>query len=285
MPVSRDLIFTLDLEDHRPSDAYEKRYPTVTRAILDFLDERTISATVFVLGRLAVDEPDLIREISNRGHEIAFHTFAHVPLTQESPDRFRHETAEHKKRLEDLVGQSVIGFRAPTFSLTYDTQWAVDVISDLGFSYSSSVLPAKSPLYGFPGAPDLPFRWPNGLLEFPVPLARLGPLAIPFLGGIYLRYLPSWLVQYFLKAGAGQQCYWTYCHPYDFDHEEAYFRIEGTSAIVSILLWFNRRNAFKKLDSIFPRGGGPHDAKGFAARLEDGAFSNVPVFQTDRVPS
>ncbi len=285
MTVSRDLIFTLDLEDHRPSDAYEKRYPTVTRAILDFLDERNISATVFVLGRLAVDEPDLIREISNRGHEIAFHTFAHVPLTQESPERFRHETAEHKKRLEDLVGQSVLGFRAPTFSLTSDSQWAVDVISALGFSYSSSVLPAKSPLYGFPGAPDLPFRWPNGLLEFPVPLARLGPFAIPFLGGIYLRYLPSWLVQYFLQNGAGQQCYWTYCHPYDFDHEEAYFRMAGTSARVSILLWLNRRNAFKKLGAIYPREGGAHDAKGFAAQIEDGAFSNAPVFQIDRDPS
>lgn len=282
MTASRDLIFTLDLEDHRPSDVYEKRYPSVTRAILDFLDERNISATVFVLGQLAADEPDLIREIGNRGHEIAFHSFAHVPLTQESPERFRSETAEHKKRLEDLVGQSVIGFRAPIFSLTPASNWAVDVISELGFGYSSSVLPAKNPLYGFPGAPALPFRWPNGLLEFPVPLARIGPFAIPFLGGIYLRYLPSWLVQYFLKSGAGQQCYWSYCHPYDFDHEEAYFRIPGTSAIVSILLWFNRKSAFKKIGAIYPRAAGPRSQQGFAAQIEGGLFSNVPVFQAER---
>ncbi len=282
MTASRELIFTLDLEDHRPNDAHEKRYPIVTRAILDFLDERNISATVFVLGRLAINEPDLIREIGNRGHEIAFHSFAHVPLTQESPALFRSQTAEHKKRLEDLVGQPVIGFRAPIFSLTSASLWAVDVMSDLGFTYSSSVLPARNPLFGFPGAPERPFRWPNGLLEFPVPLARIGPMAIPFLGGIYLRYLPSWIVRYFLRRGAGQQCYWTYCHPYDFDNKEAYFRIEGTSAIVSTLLWLNRKNSFKKLDAIFPRTNGRRTARGFGSLIESGVFSNTPVFEAER---
>jgi polysaccharide deacetylase family protein (PEP-CTERM system associated) len=279
MVESKRLVFTLDLEDHRPDATYPKRYPEITRTILEFLDARGIEATVFVLGRLAHEEPDLIREIARRGHEIGFHSFAHVHLTEETPARLRAETADNKKYLEDLIGQAVTGYRAPAFSLTRDSVWAVDVIGELGFSYSSSVLPAKHPIFGFPGAPRRPFRWPNGLLEIPAPIAQIGPLVIPFLGGFYLRYLPRALIDRFLARGGPAQCYWAYCHPHDFDHEEAFYQIKGTSFVVSALLWFNRKKTFGKLEAIFPAAPEAANARSFASLIEAGEFADAPVFE------
>lgn len=279
MVGSKRLIFTLDLEDSRPDDSYPKRYRDITRAILDFLDARGIESTVFVLGRLAREDPGLIREIARCGHEIAFHSFAHIHLTQETPARFRVETADNKKYLEDLIGQPVIGYRAPAFSLTRNSAWAVDVIGELGFAYSSSLLPTKNPIFGFAGAPAHPFRWPNGLLEIPAPIARVGPAVMPFLGGVYLRYLPRRLIRRFLNQGDDRQCYWTYCHPHDFDHEQAFYRMKGASLAVSMALWFNRKNTFEKLDAIFPRSEDPGEARSFASLIEAGEFAEAPLFE------
>jgi len=276
---SKRLIFTLDLEDHRPDDSYPKRYRGIARAILDFLDARGIEATVFVLGRLARDDPGLIREIARRGHEIAFHSFTHIHLTKETPARFRVETADNKKYLEDLIGKAVVGYRAPAFSLTRDSVWAVDAIGELGFSYSSSLLPANNSVFGFAGAPAHPFRWPNGLLEIPAPIARVGPVVMPFLGGIYLRYLPRRLVRRWLVRGDDRQCYWAYCHPHDFDHGQAFYRMKGVSLVVSMALWFNRKRTFEKLDAIFPLTGDAPKARSFASLIEAGEFAHAPAFE------
>lgn len=280
---TKRVFFTFDLEDHRPDSSYPKRYPDITRSILEFLKVRGIEATVFVLGRLAHEDPALIREISQAGHEIAFHSFAHVHLTQETPSRFRQETADNKEFLEDVIGKPVIGYRAPAFSLTVESRWAVDIIGELGFSYSSSLLPAKSPIFGFPKAPARPFRWPNGLLEIPAPVARFGPAVIPFLGGFYLRYFPRALIRRFLERGDPHQCYWAYCHPHDFDHRESFYQIEGTSLATSLLLWFNRKNTFKKLDSIFPSSDTAAGACSFARLIEEGAFATAPEFDPEDV--
>ena len=275
---TKRLTFTLDLEDHRPNDSYPKRYPGITREILAFLETRGIEATVFVVGRLAHEEPSLIREIAECRHEIAFHSFDHIHLTAETPSRFKQETSDNKKFIEDLTGKAVIGYRAPAFSLTQDSLWAVDIIGDLGFSYSSSVLPAKNPIFGFPEAPTRPFRWPNGLLEIPAPVARLGPVVIPFLGGFYLRYWPRPLVGRLLRRGDAHQCYWTYCHPYDFDYEERFYKMDGASLLTSLLLWANRKNTFKKLESIFPAAKTPLGARSFASLIDEGAFVDAPEF-------
>ena len=280
---TKRLIFTLDLEDHRPEDSYPKNYPAITRAILEFLEARGIEATVFVLGRLAREDPDLISEIAQAGHEIAFHSFAHVHLTKEIPARFERETGDNKKFLEDLSGQPVIGYRAPAFSLTEDSLWAVDSIRELGFTYSSSVLPAKNPIFGYPKAPRCPFRWPNGLLEIPAPIAHLGTVVIPFLGGFYLRYFPPALVRRFLTQGDSSQCYWTYCHPYDFDDNERFYRMEGTSLVTSLLLWFNRKNMFKKLEALFPASDVGVCARSFATLILQGEFTDPYEFAQDTI--
>ena len=274
----RQVTFTLDLEDHRPDRALPKRYPAMTRRLLAFWRELDVRATVFVVGTLARDDPDLIKEIAAAGHEIAFHSLDHTPLPGLDAARFRRDTADGKKILEDLTGRPVIGFRAPVFSLTSRTVWAVEVLGDLGFRYSSSVLAARNPLHGYPGAPATPFRWPNGLVELPVPTTRLGPFRVPFLGGIYLRYLPSGLIRRRMNRAADGTALWIYCHPYDFDPDDPGVRIKGASWTTSILLKPKRRNTFEKLRRLLRPGDGG-GAPPFAELVEAGRFDAAPVFQ------
>ncbi len=245
--TKKSITFTLDLEDHRPDEALPVRYPEITRKILEFLEERNIKATIFTVGALAKKDPQLVRRIHAAGHEIAHHSYDHVTLDQKTPGMFREETHRAKDILENIIGASVLGYRAPVFSLTRKTLWAVDILKDLGFSYSSSVLPAASPLHGMPGLPETPFRWANGLLEIPVPLARLGPAIMPYLGGFYFRYLPLRIIKDQIEKANRSTALWTYWHPYDFDAGEKNWRIKGASVPVSLLLWFNRKNTFKKL--------------------------------------
>lgn len=142
------------------------------------------------------------------------------------------------------------GFRAPFFSLIPSTVWATDILADLGFVYSSSVLPGEHPLCGFPGAPRQPFRWQNGLIELPCPVARIGRFALPFLGGPYLRYLPDFLVSHLMTRYSGSACLWTYCHPYDFDRTEPYVSIPGVPPAANVLLWLNRRHMLRKMNDL-----------------------------------
>ncbi len=269
-----NVTFTLDLEDHHPSPNPDPRYPQITRRILDFLDERGVKGTFFVLGEIAERHPELIRSIHHHGHEIGFHTYAHVPLDKEDPQRFRNQTRRSKALLEDLTGAEVIGFRAPIFSLTPGTLWALPILEELGFRYTSSVLPLRHPLYGFPGAPQQPFRWKDSLVEIPVPIARIGPLLMPFLGGVYMRYLPDFLLVNLLRRQNIATALWTYCHPYDFDPEEKFVVMREATALVSFVLWLNRRNTFRKVARILDQGVGLP----FRDYLKDGAYDSVPVF-------
>lgn len=254
--MSAPVTFTLDLEDHRPSAAAPFRVPALLDELLGLLDELAVVGTVFVVGELADRHPDLVRAVVEGGHEVALHAWRHVPLTDLSPDDFRRETARAKARLEDLAGVSVDGYRAPTFSLVPETAWAADELAELGFTYSSSVLPARNPLYGWPGAPAEPFRWPSGLVELPVPVARLGPVGLPYLGGVYLRVLPELAVRGLL-ALTSPRAPWLYCHPYDLDVDESYWVVPDAGRLGSRLLWLNRRRMRARIVRLVGDGAGP----------------------------
>ena len=269
-----DTTFTLDLEDHYPSPNPAPRYPAITYKILGFLSDRRVKGTFFVLGEVAEQHPELIRTIHQQGHEIAFHSYAHVPLDRENPQRFRDQTRRSKAFLEDLTGAVVIGFRAPIFSLTPATMWALPILDELGFRYTSSVLPLRHPLYGFPGAPQRPFRWKDSLVEIPVPVARIGPVVTAFLGGVYMRYLPDFMLVNLLRRQDTGTALWTYCHPYDFDPEDKFIVMREASALVSLVLWLNRRNTFRKVGRILDQGVGLP----FRDNLKNGAYNSVPVF-------
>ena len=235
--------FTVDVEELHTEESTD-RLERTTRRLLDMLEEAGGGrGTFFILGEAARRAPGLVREIARRGHELASHGERHRALRVETPERFRADLAACKARIEDLGGAPVLGFRAPMFSLTAETApWATAILGELGFAYSSSVVPAWNFLHGYPGAPRRPFLWPSGVLELPCPLGRMGPLAIPFLGGMYLRYLPPWRLRRFARQpdAAPQGIFWSYCHPYDLDTAQGLRRYAGLGFGASLMLWLNR---------------------------------------------
>jgi len=246
-------LFTFDLEDSSGIYKSSGRFVDNTYKFLDFLDGINVKGTFFVVGQSALAAPALIREIMARGHEVASHSLGHTQLHLQNADLFYKSELEAKTIIEQASGYAVKGFRAPVFSLTPKTIWALDVLQQLGYIYTSSTVPCSNPLNGFPGIPQTPFLWPNGLVEFPCPVVKFGPISTPYLGGIYLRYLPIWLTRRLSKPKEGQVL-WTYLHPYDIDASEPYFRMPGTTAVVSILLWMKRGGTFSKLSSVLTEG-------------------------------
>ncbi len=253
MPIS----VTYDLEDHRGRPGQQPRYEAMTDRLLVELDALGVRATVFVVGELAQRSPELIRRIHDAGHEIGLHGWRHIPFGDVGPQRLSVELQRGKELLEQLISGPVSGVRAPIFSLTRNTSWAVDGIHEAGFSYSSSVLPASNPQFGWAGAPKGPFRWPNGLIELPCPVMNFGPLEVPALGGAYVRYVPkpilaAWVRRLTPTAGA-----WTYLHPYDFDDEEEFFVLPWAGWLASRIVFGRRRVALPRLQLLVALAGGP----------------------------
>jgi polysaccharide deacetylase family protein (PEP-CTERM system associated) len=269
--ASGRVTFTLDLEDHRPSTDAPERYPALTREVLDFLDAREVRGTFFVVGETAEAHPELVREVAARGHEVGLHGWRHQPLTELMPDELRADVTRGKALLEELTDGPVCGFRAPTFSLVPESRWAVDVLADAGFTYSSSILPARSPLFGDPTLPATPFRWPNGLVELPCPVVRAKGVGLPYLGGVYLRAIPGPASTAARRSVGRDQLLWIYCHPYDFDPDEEFWVVPGAGRWGSRLLWYNRRRAFAKVERVLRGRAGPP----LAERLHEVAARDV----------
>ncbi|MHC5111707.1 MAG: XrtA system polysaccharide deacetylase [Planctomycetota bacterium] len=160
--------------------------------ILALLERYEVKATFFVLGWVARQRPDLVQRISHRGHQIACHGMMHQPLGRLSPNEFRHDVTTARDVLQEITGKPVIGYRAPSYSITQETSWALDILADLGFRYDSSIYPVRAPhgRYGIAGAPRKPFQVRAGLTEFPLPIWKIGAWRMPALTGGYLRLFP-----------------------------------------------------------------------------------------------
>jgi peptidoglycan-N-acetylglucosamine deacetylase len=250
------ITVTFDLEDNRSSAEQEERFVPMSHRFLDFLAERGITATVFAVGEIARSHPGLVRRVVNDGHELGLHGLRHVALGDIGRARLGVELREGRALLED-VGQTLVeGFRAPIFSLTPATRWAVAQIAEVGFTYSSSVLPAANPLHGWPGAPRQPCRWENGLIELPCPVGGFGRALVPFLGGIYLRYVPGALARSFLRKLDESAPAWSYSHPYDIDPEEPFFVLPHAGWLTSRLLHTRRARTLPRLEALLEAGGG-----------------------------
>jgi polysaccharide deacetylase family protein (PEP-CTERM system associated) len=242
------LTFTADIE-RSPGDPTGTRHLAATAALLDLLDETGARGTFFILGEVADSAPWLVCDIAARGHEIASHNQTHRPLAALTPPTLREEAHRARATLQDLSGQPVKGFRAPFFSLTPATEWAADTLLETGHAYSSSVIPARAVLHGHPTAPRRPFLWPGGLLELPAPIVRLGPIGLPILGGMYLRYLPEWDFRRFARRLEGPLA-WTYCHPYDIDAGAPFHRCPDLGLLSSLFLWANRSTTARRLRAM-----------------------------------
>jgi polysaccharide deacetylase family protein (PEP-CTERM system associated) len=169
------------------------RVETSVARTLDALAAAGAHATFFVLGGVARDHPGLVRRIAAAGHEIACHGLTHALVYEQSPAEFRATVTDARKLLCDQAGCDVIGFRAPSWSVTRASLWALDVLVECGFRYDSSVFPAANYLYGIAGAPRTPYRvqTPAGaLIEVPPPALAFGRLRLGVGGGFYLRALP-----------------------------------------------------------------------------------------------
>jgi polysaccharide deacetylase family protein (PEP-CTERM system associated) len=193
--------------------------------ILPLLDGAGTRATFFVLGSVAREQSVAIRRIVRAGHEIASHGMTHRMLTDLSPQAFEAELRDSRSLLEDLTGQAVAGFRAPTFSLVKRSAWAVDVLAETGYRWDSSVYPIRHDRYGVVDAPLDPHRatGPGGgeILELPPLVFPLGPMRIPAGGGGYLRLLPVRFIGRAIAAAARQgRAAMLYLHPWEFDPDQ-----------------------------------------------------------------
>ncbi len=240
---------TVDVEDHRPKESAEVRFDRSTVAIADWLVERGWRGTFFVVGAHAQRWPHVAREIADRGHEVALHGYEHRPLQDLGARELADQVRRGRELLVEQSGQDVVGFRAPQFSLVAETPWAADVLAESGCRYSSSVLPAPSPLFGYPGAPTVPFRWPSGLVELPAPLVGPPRMRVP-VGGLYLRALPMRLLGRWATDQAMGEAGWLYIHPYDVDPGERFYVIRDANPLASPLQWWHRRQTFDRVEAL-----------------------------------
>lgn len=206
-------------------DTYPARLAPVITRILTILAENQTKATFFVLGWVAQHEKQLVHEIAEQGHEIASHGMSHTMLGRLTPEDFRQELRDSRRVLEDITGQRVIGFRAPTFSITHKTAWALDILAEEGFLYDSSIFPVHHDRYGVPDAPTVPHRamgsGTGGIIEIPPLTTRLFGVNWPIGGGGYLRLLPARMIDLALrKARHRQNTGMLYMHPWEFDPDQ-----------------------------------------------------------------
>ena len=207
-------------------DSMNARVDANTRRLLDLFDRSRTRATFFVLGWVAERYPALVREISERGHEVACHGFSHKLVYQQSPAEFREETRRSKAILEDLTAQSVQGYRAASYSITPQSQWALDILCEEGFVYDSSIFPVRHDLYGMPGAERFPhmLRAPSGaeIVEFPPSTARLFGQNVPAAGGGYFRLYPYALSRWLMRRvnETEKQPTVFYLHPWEVDPDQ-----------------------------------------------------------------
>ncbi len=243
-----ELFFTMDVED--PDQDRDGSFVPPLLAVLDWLKQEERVGTFFIVGELAERYPQAVRRIAADGHEIGLHGWRHTDIQQLGENRFLRQTQRGKEVLENLLGGPIAGYRAPMFSLTANTPWAEQILFELGFLYSSSVLPVPNPRFCFPGQPQELFTWPSGLYELPSPVTHLY-YDLPFLGGIYFRYLPNWLIRLAMHRMDSSQVPWFYCHPYDFYWDKAFVRMRDTPLWVNFLLMGRRRHAMRKMQQFF----------------------------------
>jgi polysaccharide deacetylase family protein (PEP-CTERM system associated) len=203
----------------RAWDALESRIETTTRKVLDILAAANVRATFFALGWIVRRHPALLRRIAADGHEIASHGTVHVRACDTDRDGFRKDVEESIDAIEAVAGARPLGYRAPEWSIIRETAWAWDVLTDLGFRYSSSTVPLTG--MGQRGFPRAPWRveTPAGAIdEFPISTMRAFWEGLPFSGGLPLRCAPYWyIVEWVKHANARGLPAMVYVHPWEFD--------------------------------------------------------------------
>jgi polysaccharide deacetylase family protein (PEP-CTERM system associated) len=222
-------VITVDVEDW-PQSTWDRSLPitkrsaTNTSRLLDIMQECQVRATFFVLGKFAEKFPEIVRDIHAAGHEIASHGHGHVEIFAHSREEFRQDILRSKDHLEQLIGQPVLGYRAPDFSIVKRSLWALEELAHAGFQYDSSIFPINNWRYGIPEWPSVPIRLQLAdgcrITEFPIATYPLRHRNLPVGGGGYFRLLPKFMSLRFARRVMNFQPFVFYCHPYEFDPQE-----------------------------------------------------------------
>jgi polysaccharide deacetylase family protein (PEP-CTERM system associated) len=218
-------LFSVDVEDPRldlpDGDKLPPRVPALIDLYLDFLRRHRSKASFFVVGEVARRHPEIVGRIAAEGHELGCHSDSHIPLDRLGQARFRDDLLRNLEALDRAGAGTIGGYRAPCFSMTEETGWSYEALARLGFTYSSSVLPARSPLYGqacFGTGP----RLIEGIVELPVSLLPFRILKVP-IGGLYFRVLPKFVLRRALAVRSRRgDAVASYHHPYDIDTEQSF---------------------------------------------------------------
>ncbi|MGZ8186193.1 MAG: XrtA system polysaccharide deacetylase [Methylobacter sp.] len=259
---------TVDVEDYFQVSAFEPyiakdqwdtlphRVQKNTHQILDIFEDKNIKATFFTLGWVAERYPDLIQRIIKDGHELACHGYEHIRVTEQTPEQFRGDVSRTKKLLEDMSGHEVKGYRAASYSIGAKNLWALNVLQEEGFKYSSSIYPVKHDLYGMPDAPRFMFEPIENqeFKEIPITTIRLGDKNLPCGGGGFFRFYPYAFSKWAFNRinHTEKQSGIFYFHPWEIDPEQP--RQEGLSFKTRTRHYLNlhkMENRIKKLLTDF----------------------------------
>ena len=253
---------SIDVEDYfhvaalsnviRPEqwDSLPSRVVHNTERLLELFGKHDVKATFFVLGWVAERFPDLIKKLSGHGHEIASHGYSHQLVYNQTQETFREETYRSKHLLEDITGKAVQGYRAASYSITKESLWALDILSEAGFTWDSSIFPIRHDRYGIPDSPSAPYsiETDNGniIREFPLTTAHIAGMSIPAAGGGYFRQFPYPVFRYLFRnaSGFGQRPQMFYLHPWEIDPDQP--RYNNAS-------WFSRFRHYTNLDQCYGR--------------------------------
>ena len=233
-------IFTIDIEDWYQSslDILGSEHANVSRPVvpservvintsrlLNILDKYNVKATCFILGTVAETYPNLVRKINKSGHEVATHGYGHELVYKLDPKQFRDDLQRSIDLLESITGKKVNGYRAPYFSITQESKWALEVLAELGIEYDSSIFPIKRKLFGFPGQNVFPHKINtknrNKFYELPVSTITFLGKTLPVGGGGYFRLLPYFVIKKAIRTiNSKMQPAVFYLHPYELDTEK-----------------------------------------------------------------
>lgn len=210
-----------------------------TEVYLEALERNHATATFFVLGFVAEQHPGLVQKIAQAGHEVASHGYGHQLVYKQTPEEFRQDIQRSKKLLEDIIGKPVRGYRAPSWSITEESLWALTILEEEGFAYDSSIFPFKNFLYGISGAPRFPFAaakyQPRAekLLEIPPSTVRVPGMNVPFSGGFFFRALPYPFIHLFAKQvnREGHPVVF-YLHPREIDPQQPRLKLSKRDALI-----------------------------------------------------
>ncbi len=231
--------------DYKDWDKQELRVARNTHRILDLLSRHNTEATFFVLGWVAERVPEIIREIDQCGHEIATHGYSHTLITDMTPESFEEDLTKALEVTGRCTNQEILGFRAPSFTITPKTLWALDILAGNGIRYDSSVFPVTyHPDYGMPNSSLSIHQLRENLIEVPLTVVDILGMRIPCSGGGYFRLFPYPATRFLIKKCNNQgRPVIFYLHPWEIDPEQP--RID--------LPWLKKFRHYNNLDKTYSR--------------------------------